>query len=273
MISTINYDSAALRHLIYDEVFSLAKYRSLLGELILRNIKTRYKRSFLGVAWTMLNPLLTMLVLSIVFSHLFAYNVPEYSVYLLSGLLLWNFFAQTTVAAMRELVWSGGILKRVFIPRALFAVAAVGTGIVNLVLALVPLGLIMLLNGSRFRMALLFLPVAVVMASMFALGIGLCLSTLAVFFTDVMDMYQILLVAWMYLTPIFYPFEILAPEFHWLIRANPMYYILECFRIPIYLGVLPDPNILVRAILSAVIALLVGSWIFVRKSDEFAYYL
>lgn len=272
-MSTIIYDSDALRRLILDEFIALAQYRPLLGELILRNLKTRYKRSLLGVAWTMLNPLLTMLVLTIVFSHLFAYNVPQYPVYLLSGLLLWNFFAQTTVAAMRELVWSGGILKRIFIPRALFAVAAIGTGVVNLILALVPLGIIVLLSGSHFSLALLFLPIAIILASMFALGVGLCLSTLAVFFTDVMDMYQILLLAWMYLTPIFYPLEMLAPKFHWLIRANPMYYILESFRMPIYLGVLPDPSILAGATISAVVALLVGSWIFVRKSDEFAYYL
>lgn len=271
--STQFYDSDARRYYLIDELRALIRYRTLLGELILRNIKTRYKRSVMGVAWTMLNPLLTMLVLYVVFSQIFAFSVPNYPVYLLSGLLLWNFFAQSTVAAMRELVWSGGLLQRIFIPRALFAVAAMGTGLVNLLLALVPLAIIGLITGVQLSIALLFLPVSLLLAGMFALGIGLGLSTLAVFFTDILDMYQIVLLAWMYLTPIFYPIEILAPKFHWLIAANPMYYILECFRMPIYLGVIPDGSIIANAVITATLSLLLGGWLFARKSDEFAYYI
>jgi len=272
MVSPI-YDSSLPRHPLKEEVKSLLGYRHLLRELIGRNIKTRYKRSILGVAWTMINPLLTMLVLYVVFSQLFAFSVPHYQVYLLSGLLLWNFFAQSTVAAMRELVWSGGLLQRIFIPRALFAVAAIGTGLVNLLLALILLAILALISGVRLNLAILFLPVSLILASMFALGLGLGMSTLAVFFADVLDMYQILLLAWMYLTPIFYPIEILAPKYHLMIAANPMYYILECFRMPIYLGVLPDTNIFVKALIAATLSLLLGGWLFVKKSDEFTYYI
>ncbi|MBT3336283.1 MAG: ABC transporter permease [Anaerolineae bacterium] len=267
------YDSEKTRHPIADEIFSLYRHHHLLRELITRNIKTRYKRSVMGVAWTMLNPLLTMLVLYVVFSQLFAFSLPQYLVYLLSGLVLWNFFAQSTVAAMRDLVWSGGLLQRIFIPRALFAVAAIGTGLVNLLLALVPLVIIMLVTGAQLSPAILFLPVSLTIACMFALGVGLGLSALAVFFADIVDMYQILLLAWMYLTPIFYPIDILAPKYTWLITANPMYYILECFRAPIYLGILPDGNIFIKAIIAATVSMLLGSWLFARKSDEFSYYL
>ena len=114
-----------------DEIRSLVKYRFLIGELILRNIKTRYKRSLLGVAWTMVNPLLTMLVMTVVFSQLFAYDIPRYPVYILTGLLMWNFFSETTVSATRNLIWSSKLLKRIYIPKSLFATAAVGTGLVN----------------------------------------------------------------------------------------------------------------------------------------------
>lgn len=273
IMSTKFYDSDARRYYLLDELRALIRYRTLLGELILRNIKTRYKRSVMGVAWTMLNPLLTMLVLYVVFSQLFAFSVPYYPAYLLSGLLLWNFFAQSTVAAMRDLVWSGDLLQRIFIPRALFAVAAMGTGLVNLLLALVPLAIIGFCTGVQFSLAVLFLPVSLILAGMFALRIGLGLSTLVVFFTDILDMYQIILLAWMYLTPIFYPIDILAPKFHWLIATNPMYYILECFRMPIYLGVLPEANIIAKALLAAVLSLFLGGWLFARKSDEFTYYI
>ena len=249
------------------------KYRYLIRELIFRNIKTRYKRSVLGVAWTMINPLITTLILYIVFSQVFKTSIPKFAIYLLSGLLLWNFFAQSSVAAMRELIWSGTLLQRVPIPKAVFALAAVGTGLVNLFLAFLPLSLVIILSGGRFSLALFFLPISLLIVSLFTLGIGLGLSALAVFFTDIVDMYNILLLAWMYLTPIFYPIEILAPKFHWLIYSNPMYYILETFRMPIYLGILPPLDILGKAILASFLSLLVGGWFFEKKSDEFTYYI
>jgi ABC-2 type transport system permease protein len=258
---------------VIDEVSSLVKYRYLIGELILRNIKTRYKRSLLGVAWTMVNPLLTMLVMTIVFSQLFAFDLPRYPVYLLTGLLTWNFFSETTVSATRNLIWSSKLIKRIYIPKSLFATAAVGTGLVNLLIALLPLGIIILITGSEIGLALFFLPVALLLISMFSLGVGLAVSAQAVFFTDIVDMYQILLLAWMYLTPIFYPHNILPDKFHWIIYFNPMYYILECFRSPLYLNKVPEPQIIIGAVISAIAALSLGGFIFTRKSDDFVYYL
>ncbi|NQS92055.1 MAG: ABC transporter permease [Chloroflexi bacterium] len=258
---------------VLNEINSLVKYRYLIGELIMRNIKTRYKRSLLGVAWTMVNPLLTMLVMTIVFSQLFAFDLPHYPVYLLTGLLLWNFFSETTVSATRNLIWSSNLLKRIYIPKSLFATAAVGTSLVNLLLALVPLGIIIFITGSKIGPALLFLPAALLLVSAFSLGVGLAVSAQAVFFTDVVDMYQILLVAWMYLTPIFYPQNILPDEFQWIININPMYYILECFRSPLYLNQIPEPHIILGAVVSALTALFLGGFLFTRKSDDFAYYL
>ncbi len=268
-----DFDSTKNRSPLLDEFKSLVVYRYLIGELISRNIKNRYKRSILGVAWTMLNPLLTMLVLTVVFSQLFGIKLPRYPVYLLSGLLLWNFFAQTTVAAIRDLLWSSNLLKRIYIPKSLFASAAVGTGLVNLVLALIPLGIIAAVTGTRFGLPLIFLPVALLLASAFSLGIGLAISTQAVFFADVVDIYQIVLVAWMYLTPIFYPVDILAENLRWIIYINPMYYIVECFRDPIYLNKFPDIRTVIIAVISSLIVFVLGIWIFSRKSNEFAYYL
>lgn len=251
----------------------IIKYRYFFFELVARNIKVRYKRSFLGLAWTMINPLFTTLILYIVFSQIFTESLPYFALYLLSSLLLWNFFSQSSVAAMRDLIWSGNLLQRVSIPKFAFALAAVGTGLVNLLLGFIPLFIVLVLSGAVFTFSMFFIPVSILIASIFTLGIGLGLSALAVFFTDVVDMYNILLLAWMYLTPIFYPIEILAPKFHWLIYSNPMYYILETFRMPIYLGVLPPWDILGKAMLSAVLSLLVGGWFFAKKSDEFAYYI
>lgn len=265
------YDSARQRHGLLEEASELWRYRDLLALLIARTIKTRYKRSALGVAWTMLNPLLTMLVLTLVFANLFKSAVVHYPVYLLSGLLLWNFVAQTTTSAMNEMVWSSSLLRRVYVPRAIFSVAAIGTGLVNLCLALIPLAVVALINGAPLTPALLFVPVAAALAAIFALGLGLFLSTLAVFYTDVIDMYQIVLTAWLYLTPVFYPASILPPQMIWILRLNPMAYLIECFRAPIYAGQLPSLPTVFSAALAAALSLGLGWWAFSRKADEFAY--
>src|SRR5205823_11000925 len=183
----------------------------LLAQLVARNVKTRYKRSVLGVAWTMLNPLLMMTVTTIVFSGIFKFSTEHYPVYVLSGLLLWNFFAHTTTHAMSELVWGGGLLHRIYVPRGIFAMSALGTGLVNLLVALVPLLLIALVTGVGVGPAILFLPVPILLGAMFALGVSLALSALAVYFPDVVETFQVLLMAWMYLTPIIYPMAI-VPE-------------------------------------------------------------
>ncbi|MEJ2563803.1 MAG: hypothetical protein P8Z42_14115, partial [Anaerolineales bacterium] len=130
------YDSAARAKPFYEELQALVRYRDLIGQLIARSVKVRYKRSFLGVAWTMVNPLLTMAVLTLVFANIFRFPGQDYALHVLSGLLIWNFFAQSTTAAMNDLVWSGGLLGRIFVPKAVFAVSALGTGLINLVLAL-----------------------------------------------------------------------------------------------------------------------------------------
>lgn len=137
------YDSARRPPPAVEELQALWRYRDLVVQLVRRDLVARYKRSVLGIAWTMLNPLGMMLVLTLVFSHLFR-TVPAYPAYVLIGLMAWNFFAQSTVMAMRQLVWGGTLLQRIYMPRTTFAVSAVGTGLVNLVFAFIPLLVVLL---------------------------------------------------------------------------------------------------------------------------------
>lgn len=265
------YDSAQKRAPLFDELRELWRYRDLLRQLIARNIKTRYKRSVLGILWTLLNPLLMMIVLTLVFSQVFRFHAVNYPVYALCGLILWNFFAQTTTGAMSEFLWGGSLMNRIYLPRAIFAATALGTGLVNLVLSLIPLLLLMLVTGAPVRAAILFLPVPILLVALFALGVGLFLSTLSVYFSDVVEMYQIVLTAWMYLTPIIYPKEALPQKYLWLLNLNPFYHLLELFRAPLHAGVLAGPKTLGAAALVAVLAFLLGWWFFAKKADEFAY--
>jgi len=267
----VTYDSAAAHSPSLTELVELFRYRELLSLLVVTIIKTRYKRSTLGALWTLLNPLLNMVVMTIAFSSIFRFSITRYPVYVLSGLIFWNFFAQTTTYAMSAIVWGGSLIKRVYVPRTVFAVATVGNGLVNLGLSLVPLALIMLALKQPVTLAVLFVPVAVLLVAMFSLGVALLMSALAVLFVDVVDMYQIIVQASFFLTPVMYPQEILPAKFIWYLSFNPLYLLLELFRSPLYLGVLPSFETIVGGTLCAVGSLLLGWWFFSREADELAY--
>lgn len=254
-----------------DEFRQVYNYRFLISQLLRRDIVTRYKRSYFGIAWTMLNPLGTMIILSIAFSQVF--NMTEgYPAYVLSGLMAWNFFSQTTHASMVNLVWGGGLLKRIYMPRTSFALAAIGTGLVNTILTIIPMLIVMLIIEVPIKLSILYFPIPLFLLALFSLGFGLILSTAAVYFPDVAEMYQIVLTAWMYLTPIIYPEDILPEKVHFLISTfNPMYGFVKLFRIPIFNGRLPTfEEFLVPAVVSLVV-FIVGWFFFSYRSDEFAY--
>jgi len=270
--SGIDYDSERRRHPFFEEFFALLRYRNLVSQLVSRNIKTRYKRSVLGVAWTMIGPLMMMTVLTVVFSSLMGSSVPNYAVFLLSGFTLWGFFQQTSAGIMNELTWGGSLLSKIYVPPSAFAVSALGSGLVNLLFSLVPLVLIMVVTGMPITWSLLFLPVPIILTCMFSLGIGLVLARLAIFFGDVVEMYGILLMVWFYASPIIYSVNQVNDENKkLLLQLNPVYYLIEMFREPIYQGQLPDPFIILVGTVISVVALLFGWWFFTQKVDEFAY--
>ena len=249
----------------------LFNYRYLLGQLVRRDVTTRYKRSVLGVAWTMLNPLGTMLILTFVFSNFFRSEVQHFPVYILSGLLAWNFFTQATNAAISGLVWGGSLLKRIYIPSTVFGVSAIGTALVNMVMSLVPLVIVMLIDGATFHLSMLFLPVSILLLTGFTLGFGLFISSLAVFFPDVGEMYQVLLTGWMYLTPIIYPESLISAQLLPIYKINPMYWMVKMFRLPIFDGRLPTLPEVLPAIAWSLGMLIVGWLFFTSRSEEYAY--
>jgi ABC-type polysaccharide/polyol phosphate export permease len=265
------YDSARRLPSAIEELVQLFRYRDLAWQLMLRNIKARYKRSALGVLWTMLNPLLIMTVLTLVFSGLFGLRAFNYAIYLLSGLVLWQFFSQVTIASIGEIVWGAGLIKRIYVPRTIFAVAAVGNGLVNLLLSLVLLAIIMLVLRVPLSAAMLILPLTVLLTALFTLGFALLVSSVGVYFADVAEIYQIGLTAWFYLTPIIYPLDIIPERYSWIFKLNPMYHMITVIRTPIYLKILPPLHSIVVATLAATITLVIGWWLFSRSADEIAY--
>lgn len=268
-----DYDSARRWSPMTHELMELVRYRDLVRQLVARNLKVRYKRSMLGVAWSMLSPLLTMTVLSLVFTRLFRTTAPNYPVYLLAGLLIWNFFVQTTSMMAAEMIGGAELWKRIYTPRAVFAVATLATGLVHLLLGMVPLAAVALFFGLPVSAAWLVVPFAVLCIALFALGLGLILAVLAAHFPDVVDLYQVLVGAWMYLTPVIYPRTIVPGELQWLFALNPMTYFVECFRLPIYDNVVPPLPLLTIAFAIALVSAVLGWWTFTTSADGLAHRL
>lgn len=265
------YDSLKRKSPALEELLDIFQYRDLVYQLVRRDIVARYKRSVLGVLWTMLQPLGMMLIMSIVFSKLFG-RIEGYSAYLLSGLIAWTFFAQTTASTVHQSVWGGALMKRIYIPHTAFSISSIGTGLVNLIISLAPLFLILLAIRRPITPAILFIPIPILLLTAFALGVGLLLSSVAVRFPDISEMYQIILQAWMYLTPILYPEDILPEAYRfWLLHLNPMYYLINMFRVPIYEGNLPSLEIILIGTSISLVTLLTGWILFSRQADEFAY--
>lgn len=265
------FDSAQRPSPVLEEVLALIKYRELIRQFVSRSIKTRYKRSVLGILWTLLNPLLTMVVLTIIFSQVFRFTLENYPIYVLCGLVVWNFFSNVTTEAMSDMLLSGNLLGRIYMPKSVFAVSAVGTGLVNLLLSLIPVFIIALVLGVQITPAIIVMPLAIIILAVFSLGLGLTLSTTAVFFGDMEPVYNVVLTIWFYSTPIIYPVEAIPEQFQWLIRLNPLYYLLTIFRDPLFKGTVPELSFWLISCSLALVALIIGVYVFTSRSNEYAY--
>lgn len=246
-----------------DEVRDLADHAFLLHQLVWRDLTVRYRRSYLGFLWTMLHPLVMMLIFLLVFSTAFRFPTPHYETYFLSEYVPWIFFSQATVNAMASIAWNGPLMKRVRVPRSIFPLASTLAGLVNHALSLLVLFVIMAVVGAPIHSSILFLPVSLTILGIFTFGASLALCSLAVYFVDVREMYQAALPAFFYLTPVIYPIDIVPEIFRPIIKLNPLIYLLEIVRDPIYYGIFPAPLTLTISIVMALGMLGIG-WIVFR---------
>ncbi len=252
----------------------LYRYRDLIWMLVVRDLKVRYRRSVIGFVWTMLQPLLTMLVLHAVFSSIFRFDIKNFPVYALSGIMFWNFFSQSITVSMNSLKSHAYILQKVPVPLAIFPVTTVISGVINLHLTLVPMFAILIFTGHPIGSSLFFLPVAILVATLFTLGAGLLLSPLAVFFSDVVELVGVVLTMMYFLTPIFYPLSIVSDRsWFWVVRYNPIRSILEIFRDPIYLNKIPPLDHFSWALAVTCVVLILGTVVFHRSSAKIPFYV
>ncbi|WP_312635392.1 ABC transporter permease [Oscillibacter sp.] len=249
------------------------QYRDLLFQLVSKDIKTKYRRSMLGYLWSVLNPLMMMMILTVVFSTIFRNDIPNFPVYFLTGQLIFNAFSEATNTAMSSVISNSALIKKVYFPKYILPVSKSGSAFVNFVLSLMALVVVLALTKTRITWAILLLPLPLLYLLLISTGVGLFLSALAVRFRDVVHLYSVVLTALMYLTPIFYPITILPDAARQIVSFNPIFHILEMFRCMVMYGTVPSLKANLVCIGFSIIALCVGMLTFQKNQDSFILYL
>ena len=274
---TIDY---AARPSFPQRMVTLYRSRELIYNLVQRELKARYKNSVLGFVWSLLNPLGMMVVFTIVFSVLMPNNsVPNYPIFLLCGLLPWNFFSASIMTGTNSIVANGNLVKKVYFPREVLPIATVLANLVNFLLALVVLFAAMLLFRMPLSPWLVLLPVVILIQTLFTLGIVLLLSTVQVFYRDTLIVLDVILLAWFFLTPVFYPITYLPTSYEvmgmtidvqrLMYILNPMASLINMYRDILYFGYRTDLDFFWRTSLTALSILGIGYWVFVKYSGKF----
>lgn len=247
------------------------KYKSLLSELIRRDIKIKYRRSILGIFWSFLDPLFSMIVLTIVFSTLFK-RIPSYPVYYLCGMLAYTLFSSGSTQAMRSMVSSAGIWKSIYVPKYLYVLATVLSNFVTFVFSLTVLFALMVVLGVPFTVFIIFASLPILVLIILTIGAGLIMATLNVFFRDMEHLYSVFTLILMYGTPIFYPASIVPEKYTFIHDLNPLYQIISCLRDCFLYGQLyPNYAILYPTVFS-ILLLIVGMLLLYKFQDRFILY-
>lgn len=255
-------------------------FRELIRNLVVRDLKVRYRSSILGVAWSWLNPLLMMVVYTLLFT-VFMENreIAHYPVFVLCGLLPWNFFQDSIMQSTTSIVGNSHLIKKVYFPREVLPISVVLSNLVNFVIALPVFFVLAYATGARMTWAILLLPVTLLIQVLLTTGLGFLLSTLNVFFRDTQIILGVLMLAWFFLTPVFYPIgtvpdqaTVLGVTFNaqlWLRRLNPMASIVASYRDILYWGEPTGLDFLARTTITAALVFVAGYLIFCRFQSLF----
>lgn len=253
---------------------SFVRYRFLIEQLVKRDFKTKYKRSVLGVFWSFLNPLLTMLVQYIVFSTIFSTGVANYPVYLLSGIVMFNFFNEACSIGLTSITGNSSLITKVYVPKFIYPLARVLSSLVNLVMSLIPLFIVTFATGLLPKPSFILILYPIICLMVFTLGISYLLSTMMVFFRDTQFIWNVLIMIWLYATPIFYTENIIpSATIRKLYHCNPMYQFITFARTVLIDGVSPSPTAYILCLVASVVPFILGIVLFKKNQDKFIFNL
>ena len=241
--------------------------------LVSRDFKLKYRRSALGVLWSVLNPLLMMIVLSVVFSTFFKFSIENYPLYVILGNVMFALMADSTSGAMNSIIESSSLIKKIRIEKLIFPLEKVLFQLVNFCISLIAVAAVMIFFQVMPHVSLLALPLLLLYVVLFSAGVGMALSALSVFFRDVCHLWGVIITAWTYATPLFYPVEILPEWAMPIMQYNPMYHYVSYFRDLILNGTVPGLRENLLCLGMAVVAFAVGLLIFKKTEKKFILYV
>jgi ABC-2 type transport system permease protein len=248
---------------------SFVEYRFLLAELVKKGIKLKYRRSYLGIIWSLLEPLLTMIVLTVVFGTLFGRDDKTFPIYVLCGRLLYSFFSTSTKTALTSIHKNAGMIKKVYVPKYLYTLSSILYNYIIFLISLIVLVGVGIVLDVRPTIYLLQAPIALILILMLSVGCGFILATLGVFFRDMEYLWSVALMLIMYLCAIFYPVErLMKSGYYWLLKLNPLYSIITIFRASIF-GEMMNIHYFLYAFGFSVVTIVIGLLMFIKKQDEF----
>lgn len=264
-----------MKKIINNLKYVYKKYSFLLEQLVSRDFKVKYKRSVLGVVWSLLYPLLMMAVMAIVFSNVFKMSTPgvSYLAYLLIGLTYFNYFSEASNLAMSSVVGNFSLINKVYMPKYIFPLSKCIFVGINFLLTLIPLYIVILATGTGLCWQHILLPYSFICLFLFTVGMGFVLSTISVFLRDMFYIYGIVIMMWTYLTPIMYDISTISPTLQPFLKLNPLYHYINFAREIILYGRIPQPFTWLTCIVSAVVVLIIGVVVFKKTQDKFIYYV
>ncbi len=258
---------------IQNSLNKLKKYSPLMYELIIRDLKIKYRRSFLGYLWSLLNPLLMMILMNLIFSEIFKMSIENFPLYLICGQTLYTFFSESTTMAMTSVLNSASLIKKIYVPKFIFPVSRVLSSFVTMSFSLIAILIVMIFTGSTIYWTLILFVFPILFLVVFCSGVSMILSALAVRFRDVMHLWTVVSMAWMYATPIFYSADALPSEIFNIINTNPLYHYITMFRSLVMYGEVPAVSSWITCIVSSLIAFVLGLLVFNRLQKKFILYI
>ncbi len=249
------------------------KYRFLLSQLVGKEFKNKYRRSYLGILWSLLNPLFMMMIVSSVFSFIFRFDIENFQVYLILGQITFNFFSEATQVSVTTIVGAGQLIKKVYVPKYIFPLSKVLFSLLNFGFSFIAAFFVMVCYGVTPGLSMLYLPLWMGYYFLFTLGISLLLSACMVFLRDTQHLYSLVMVAFGYLTPVFYPVSSLAPWMQEVMKFNPLYQYITYLRNILLYGCSPSVWDNVVCLGYAFVSVVAGMHYFFRKQDQFILYI
>ena len=245
------------------------KYRFLLSELVIKDIKLKYRKSYLGILWTLIEPLLTMIVLTLVFEELRGVKDPTFPVYVLTGRLMYSYFSNATKAAMKSIRTHGQMIKKVYVPKYIYPLSSILSQFVTFLISMIVLVGVVIWKNIKPTIYLLEVFVPLLILFVMVLGVGLILATMAVFFRDLEHLWGVVLMIIMYCSAIFYYPNIMGAGKQWLLDFNPLYAVILNFRNAVLFGKPLDGFATIYSIGFSVVTLISGIWMFYKNQDKF----